>query len=45
MFLYVDMCKIKNNWKYGFYFIMKKEMVKKRYFLLYVKRKLILLKN
>lgn len=29
MLSYVDTRKIKNNRKYGFYFIMKKEMAKK----------------
>lgn len=41
----VDTRKIKNNRKYGFYFIMKKEMAKKRHSSLYAKRKPTLLKN
>lgn len=40
MFLYVDMCKIKNNWKYGFYFIMKKELVNKKIFFIVCNEKI-----
>lgn len=39
MLSYVDTRKIKNNRKYGFYFIMKKEMAKKKTFFIVCKEK------